>query len=374
MINFQDKFLRLRPSVSFVPLPDKNKYQFFLSDIRQSFNLEIRDEKYIEILANLNGSLSFSDLLTFYNLTPTQKMGISKFFELLIDRCVLEDTFFAEYTYSHPFRRVLNFISSYVPFYKINDYWEKIEKTNIILIGAGGVGSWVISMLAQLGIKNFFVLDDDIVKLHNLNRSLFKNSDIGKYKAQALKEMLDSRIQNYYTVDIALEKLSSPEQLTKYLEKYSPETIIINCADYPSVAHTSAIITESAFARNLPHIIAGGYNMHLSLIGPTIIPRKTPCFHCISHGLEELHISELENAERIVKEHRNIGNLAPLASISASFVANEALKLMLNIEKIPPTMFGKRGEFNYLTKKLNLDEYHFWDKCPCCGKGEYSDG
>jgi len=367
MSRYSEECFRLRPSVSFVPMPEKGTYQFFISDTRQSFNLAFADEDYVEILSHLDGHLPYKQLAEIHNLSERQLAGLERLFDVLVERCAVEDFRIVASRESDPFRRVKTFIGSYVPYYDVEPTWQRITESHAIIIGAGGVGSWVVSLLAQMGIKHFALLDDDIVKPHNLNRSLFTKGDLGSLKTLALERMLTSRRAGYYTVRAINERLSSPKQLIAFLkDSIYQKTVLINCADYPSVAHTSAIINEAAFALNLPYIIAGGYNMHLSLVGPTIIPGKTPCFHCISHGMDQLHIAEIEGAERIVKEHRNLGNLAPLAAISASFVANECLKLLLGLPTLKPTMVGKRGEFNFFTKKLVLEEYRAWAECPYC--------
>jgi molybdopterin/thiamine biosynthesis adenylyltransferase len=348
-------------------MPEERTYQFFVSDIRQSFNMAFAGDEYVRILSELDGSKSFAQLRDAYVLDDQQTAGLEKLFEILIKKCVLEDLSVVDSRESDAFRRVKTFMASYIPYYDVDPAWKRLADSHIVVIGAGGVGSWVVSMLAQMGVKNYTLVDDDVVKPHNLNRSVFTKGDVGSLKTDALDRMLSSKRDNYYSLKPIIEKLESSERLIEVLQgRVSSQTVLINCADFPSVAHTSAIINDVAFALNLPYIIAGGYNMHLSLVGPTIIPHETPCFHCISHGMDQLKVAEIEGAERIVKEHRNLGNLAPLASISASFVANECLKLLLGLPELKPSMMGKRGEFNFFTKKLSLEEYEIWDECPYC--------
>ncbi|MBA3015419.1 MAG: ThiF family adenylyltransferase [Proteobacteria bacterium] len=367
MDGFLTAKFRLRPSVSFVPMPDDGKYQFFLSDIRQSFIMAFRDEVLVKVLASLDGSKTLLQLVEEYSLGAGQKEGLARLFEILIERCAIEDFDAVSARETHPFRRVINFIASYIPYHAVGAAFDKFTQSQVVIVGAGGVGSWVALLLAQMGVKRFVIIDDDVVKPHNLNRSVFTKSDVGTNKAHAIANLLSAKKQNYYECISILKKINSAEALSSDLEGIlDPQTIFINCADYPSVAQTSAIINEIAFAKNLPYIIAGGYNMHLSLIGPTIIPGEAPCFHCISHGMNKLKVVEIEGAECVVKEHRNLGNLAPLAAISASFAANEGLKLMLRLPNLKPTMIGKRGEFNFFTNNLTLEEYEMWDECHYC--------
>lgn len=56
-----------------------------------------------------------------------------------------------------------------------------------VIIGCGGVGSWLLPSLALLvKAKNILVIDGDSLERKNLNRQLFSEADIGSNKAQAL--------------------------------------------------------------------------------------------------------------------------------------------------------------------------------------------
>lgn len=55
------------------------------------------------------------------------------------------------------------------------------------IIGAGGVGSWLLPSVCMLvGHKNVTVFDGDTLETKNLNRQLFTLDDIGSNKAEAL--------------------------------------------------------------------------------------------------------------------------------------------------------------------------------------------
>lgn len=363
----QERF-RIRPSVSLIPMPQMGRFQFFISDTRQKFCLDFQEKFYVDILKKLDGSLSCKELYNTFSLSQRQTAGLEHLFRLLVERCVVEDVNIVENRIVDPFRRVKNFLSSYVPYDQLENVWDRIHDEKVILVGVGGVGSWVASMLAQFGLRNFILIDDDVVKPHNLNRSFFSNKYIGVKKTLALKGILDERMPSYYSVECVFEKIKSVQQLSEIIGVDTKCGAIINCGDFPSVSQTSAIINEFSFSRNMPYIIAGGYNMHLSLVGPTIIPGKSPCFACMTHAMNKIHLDELQDAQRIVRQHRNIGNIGPLAAISASFAANEWLKLKVGEPYMVPTMLGRRGEFNFFTKKLIIEEYERWESCPFCGK------
>lgn len=68
---------------------------------------------------------------------------------------------------------------------------EKLKNSNIIVLGVGGVGGYVVEMLTRLGIENLTIVDFDLVSKSNLNRQIIAlNSTIGKPKVEVLKNRI----------------------------------------------------------------------------------------------------------------------------------------------------------------------------------------
>lgn len=66
---------------------------------------------------------------------------------------------------------------------------EKIKKSHVLLVGLGGVGSYVFEALVRSGIGKITIIDYDTIDISNLNRQLITNIDnVGKYKVdEAIK-------------------------------------------------------------------------------------------------------------------------------------------------------------------------------------------
>lgn len=68
---------------------------------------------------------------------------------------------------------------------------DKVQKSRIIVIGAGAVGSYTVLGLAKLGVPYIQVFDMDTVEEHNVSNQLYGPGDIGKPKVDALAEWID---------------------------------------------------------------------------------------------------------------------------------------------------------------------------------------
>lgn len=65
---------------------------------------------------------------------------------------------------------------------------EKVKNQHIVVVGAGGVGSWVVTMLVRSGVSKITIIDFDQVSLSSLNRhSCATLKDVGISKATCLK-------------------------------------------------------------------------------------------------------------------------------------------------------------------------------------------
>ncbi|KAF9897953.1 hypothetical protein BX616_004708 [Lobosporangium transversale] len=84
---------------------------------------------------------------------------------------------------------------------------QKLRDSFVIVVGAGGVGSWAASMLIKSGVGKIRIIDFDQISLTGLNlHASASRLDIGKPKAIALKEYF-REIAPWAEVDAHVERL-----------------------------------------------------------------------------------------------------------------------------------------------------------------------
>jgi len=65
-----------------------------------------------------------------------------------------------------------------------------VLSTPLTFIGAGGVGTPSILCLAKMGFADITVYDFDKIEVENLSSQFYRRRDIGKFKVDALKEII----------------------------------------------------------------------------------------------------------------------------------------------------------------------------------------
>ena len=110
------------------------------------------------------------------------------------------------------------------------DGMEKVKNQYIVVVGAGGVGSWVVTMLVRSGVRKIRVIDFDQVSLSSLNRHSCANlKDVGTSKVLALKKHM-AEIAPWCEIDAVNElwDLANSERLT--MGNGRPD-MVVDCID-----------------------------------------------------------------------------------------------------------------------------------------------
>lgn len=140
----------------------------------------------------------------------------------------------------------------------------------LIVIGAGGTGSWVTYLSSLIGCFNtIIVVDNDYVEEHNLNRTPYRRSDIGKTKVRAIKEIVnDSRNQVLLTEQDrwGWEDIAKTIKEAEENEMITSKVIVIDCSDNLNIykeVDTSLVtyfkLSYDGFLASIKHGTVGNY-------------------------------------------------------------------------------------------------------------------
>lgn len=117
------------------------------------------------------------------------------------------------------------------------------QQLNLSIIGAGALGSQIVSNCVHSGFGEWTVIDDDILWPHNIARHALTREDIGRSKAEALAEAMKKVTIDAKINAIAQNIFTESEVIKKAL---ADSDIIIDASASPAVERHLAIEQQSA--------------------------------------------------------------------------------------------------------------------------------
>jgi molybdopterin/thiamine biosynthesis adenylyltransferase len=184
------------------------------------------------------------------------------------------------------------------------DERELISDLNVMIAGAGGLGTNQAIQLQRIGINKIYLYDYDQVEVSNLNRQLcYGREDIGRYKVEASLEFLQS-------FNLETEIIPKQEKITEKTEIPADIDIIFDALDN---FETRFILEDLAAKNNLALIHAGveGFFAQLMLI----LPESKTSLKDIFAGAQKGDVPDV---------------FSPAVTITAAFQVIEAVKYLLD--------------------------------------------
>ena len=130
--------------------------------------------------------------------------------------------------------------------------FAQYEKSHVMVIGIGGVGSWAVEALARTGVGHLTLVDMDVLAASNINRQLpALTSTLGYEKIEVMAQRcreINPRIQL-----TLIDDFLSAENLNELLST-SPD-VILDCID--DVKAKLALMLHCRFNK-IPLIVSGG--------------------------------------------------------------------------------------------------------------------
>tara|TARA_X000000368_G_C23030952_1_gene712536 strand:- start:1298 stop:2050 length:753 start_codon:yes stop_codon:yes gene_type:complete len=203
---------------------------------------------------------------------------------------------------------------------------KKIFSAKVIVVGVGGLGCPLILYLANSGVGNIGIVDDDKVEMTNLNRQvLFNSSDIGKFKVTQAQKVL-KKINKKIKVSVFKTKVKK-KNINKVFNKFD---IICDGTDN---FKTRYLINDYCL-KNKKILISAAISKFDGQIFKFNFRKKTPCFRCFMPEVPNL----INNCE-------SEGISSTLAGITGTIQANEVIKTIISQKN---DLSGKMIIFNSL--------------------------
>ena len=130
----------------------------------------------------------------------------------------------------------------------------RLRRARVMVVGLGGVGSWVVEALARSGIGHLVLMDLDDVCVSNVNRQLpAMSSTVGKLKGEVLQHRVKD-INPIANVTFIPDFLR-PGNVAEVFERLGAIDYVVDCAD--GVTDKAAIV-DHCVRNSVPIAVSGG--------------------------------------------------------------------------------------------------------------------
>lgn len=191
---------------------------------------------------------------------------------------------------------------------------ERLLDANVLVVGAGGLGSPVALYLAAAGVGHVAIADADIVDVSNLQRQvLHRQQDLGENKARSAVRAMAA-----INPDIRLSAIA--ERLTGEALRLAVQAsdVVVDCSDNFATRYE---VNEACLRQAKPLVSAAAIRMEgqLAVFDPR--QEQSPCYACLYPPTEE-RLSQ--GGERCADS----GVLGPVVGMMGSWQALEVIKLI----------------------------------------------
>ncbi len=225
------------------------------------------------------------------------------------------------------------------------DGQQKLLRSKVLMIGAGGLGSPAAYYLAAAGVGTLGIIDSDVVDATNLQRQILHSTErIGEPKVDSARRTLEALNPDVNVVGYR-ERLTS-ENIDRIIADYD---VIVDGADnFP----TRYLVNDASVKWRKPVVHGSIYRFEGQVT--VFQPFAGPCYRCLFHE---------PPPPEMAPSCAEAGVLGVLPGIIGTIQANEVIKLLLGTGE---TLVGRYLLFDALDTTFREVKLRRDPNCPVC--------
>lgn len=247
------------------------------------------------------------------------------------------------------------FLAMFHPAARVGEVLEGLRGRHVVVLGAGAIGGAVALQLATGGVGRLTLLDDDRVEVGNLHRQyLYTTRDVGRLKAEAAARRLGEHCPQVAVTPL-VRRVTGPRDVPVAAD------LVVNTVDTPQ-PHIRRWVNLACVRGGVP-FVTGGFNQHVGLLGPLVVPGLTGCLTCE----ERVLAARYGGAELPVADNagRTIPAFGPLCQAVAGLLAAEVIRHLTGTGA--PALEGRSVWLDLLTLTTTAREFGRDPGCRVCG-------
>jgi molybdopterin/thiamine biosynthesis adenylyltransferase/rhodanese-related sulfurtransferase len=225
---------------------------------------------------------------------------------------------------------------------------EKLLKSRVLLLGAGGLGSPAALYLAAAGVGTLGVIDADTVDASNLQRQILHGTaSVGIPKVESGKKRIEDLNPDVKVIPFQ-ERLTS-ENIDRIFDQ-GWDVILDGLDNFP----TRYLVNDASVWKNIPVVHGSIFRFDGQVT--VFAPRKGPCYRCLYPEPPPAHLAP---------SCSEAGVLGVLPGMVGIIQATEVVKLLLDqgAPLVGRLLMYDSLQMSFRTLKLRRDP-----NCPVCGE------
>ncbi|MDB4080224.1 HesA/MoeB/ThiF family protein [Amylibacter sp.] len=219
---------------------------------------------------------------------------------------------------------------------------SKLRKAKVLVVGAGGLGSPILSYLAAAGVGTIGVIDDDLVSLSNLQRQVLFDEDHLDYpKVFAAKDKI-KKLNPFIDILPFNRRLTTLEAELLFIEF----DLIVDGSDNYS---TRQVVNLACVKLNKP-LVSGAISQWEGQVSIFNETKNSACYACIF---------PIEPADGLAPNCAEGGVMGALPGIIGSVMASEVIKKItgagVNLTNKLMIFDALNNEFSKINIKKNIN-------------------
>jgi sulfur-carrier protein adenylyltransferase/sulfurtransferase len=223
----------------------------------------------------------------------------------------------------------------------------KLLNANVLLVGAGGLGSPAALYLAAAGIGTLGIVDDDVVDESNLQRQVIHTTDrVGVPKTESAR--------------ITISELNPDVEVVEHRTRLDADNILEIIEDYDVIVDgadnfpTRYLLNDASVRLRKPVVSASilAFDGQIS----TFVPYEGPCYRCLYPTPPPAELAPSCGAA---------GVLGVMAGVMGLLQANEVIKLVAGIGE---PLIGRLLLYDSLGTRFTELRVKRDPECPVCGE------
>jgi molybdopterin/thiamine biosynthesis adenylyltransferase len=236
------------------------------------------------------------------------------------------------------------------------DGQRRLLDARVLIVGLGGLGSWLSELLVRAGVHSLRLVDDDTVDWSNIARqAMYDELDAAEHSPKVISaaECL-SRINHNVNVEPMRTRLTR-HNIASLAE--GVDLILDGTDDWTS----RFVINDYAVKMDVPWVFAGVVRAEGQVM--PVLPGKTACLRCLFEQPPDA------KQERSMKAS-NVGVIGTAVAAVAAMEANEAIKILAGQTDATSPYLTKIDLWTNQVQQIRATRQPD-DACGCCGQRRF---